>query len=221
MPYCWASSAEAEERRLHDPAHEDGDRLGRRGDPVEDGGHLVGDGHLHPDPGGQGGHRVGGAHALGHHAGAGGDLGQRAAPGQLLPHPPGAALAAAAGGHPGAHPREPAERHRPPAGGDPDAGPPSPVAPPKVSGRPPRATPRRVSSATPRVMRAARVLSPKPMPSEIPAAMATTFLSAPPSSQPTTSGLVYTRNASVLKSCWSRLARSGSVAATTLAVGCP
>ncbi len=65
-----------------------------------------------------------------------------------------------------------------------------PVKPPKVMGWPPRATPRRVSSATPRVMRAARVLSPKPRPSDTPAAMATTFFSAPPSSQPTTSGLV-------------------------------
>ena len=40
--------------------------------------------------------------------------------------------------------------------------------PEKVSGSPPRATPRRVSSARPRVMTAARVLSPAPRPSAMP-----------------------------------------------------
>ena len=65
-----------------------------------------------------------------------------------------------------------------------------PARPANVSGSPPMATPRRVSSARPRVMTAARVLSPAPRPSAMPAAMAMTFLSAPPISQPTTSGLV-------------------------------
>ncbi len=51
--------------------------------------------------------------------------------------------------------------------------------------------------------------------------MATTFFSAPPSSHPTTSGLVYTRNVAVLNSRCSLSATFGSVAAITLAVGCP
>ena len=44
-------------------------------------------------------------------------------------------------------------------------------------------------------MTAARVLSPVPRPSAMPDAMAITFLSAPATSQPMTSGFVYTRNA--------------------------
>ena len=52
------------------------------------------------------------------------------------------------------------------------------------------ASPSRVSSASPRVMTAARVLSPVPRPSAMPEAMAITFLSAPATSQPITSGLV-------------------------------
>ena len=55
-------------------------------------------------------------------------------------------------------------------------------------GWPPIATPRRDSSARPRVMTAALVLSPVPSPSAIPAAIAMTFFSAPATSQPTTSG---------------------------------
>ena len=96
-----------------------------------------------------------------------------------------------------------------------------PVRPEKVTGSPPRATPRRASSARPRVTRAARVLSPKPMPSAMPQAMAITFLRAPPSSQPTTSWLVYTRNVPVVNRLCSSSARSTSVVATTLAVGWP
>ena len=67
---------------------------------------------------------------------------------------------------------------------------PMPARPEKVSARPPIATPSRVISARPRVITAARVLSPTPSPSPMPAAIAITFLSAPPSSQPTTSRLV-------------------------------
>ncbi len=55
-----------------------------------------------------------------------------------------------------------------------------PARPAKVCSWPPMATPRRVSSARPRVMTAALVLSPTPRPSPMPAAMAMTFLSAPP-----------------------------------------
>jgi len=48
----------------------------------------------------------------------------------------------------------------------------------------PAATARRVISARPRVMSAARPLLPKPSPSLMPHAMASTFFSAPPSSTP-------------------------------------
>ena len=64
---------------------------------------------------------------------------------------------------------------------------PIPESPMKVSGWPPRAMPRRVISASPRVTSAAMALSPRPMPAAMPAAMANTFLSAPPSSMPATS----------------------------------
>ena len=65
-----------------------------------------------------------------------------------------------------------------------------PASPENVSGSPPMATPSRVSSARPRVITAARVLSPVPRPSAMPDAIAITFFSAPATSQPTTSGLV-------------------------------
>jgi len=57
---------------------------------------------------------------------------------------------------------------------------PKPAKPAIVSARPPQATTRRVISARPRVINAATELCPKPRPSQIPAAIATTFLSAPP-----------------------------------------
>jgi len=62
---------------------------------------------------------------------------------------------------------------------------PTPVSPAKVSARPPRATPKRVNSARPRVINAALALAPKPRPSLMPAAIAITFLIAPPSCTPT------------------------------------
>src|SRR5881398_512375 len=64
---------------------------------------------------------------------------------------------------------------------------PIPARPAKVAGSAPSATPSRVISASPRVISAARVLWPRPSPSRIPAARAITFLSAPPSSTPSTS----------------------------------
>ena len=67
---------------------------------------------------------------------------------------------------------------------------PIPARPAKVIGLPPSATPSRASSASPRVMSAARVLSPKPSPAAAPTASAMTFFSAPAISQPTTSGFV-------------------------------
>ena len=71
---------------------------------------------------------------------------------------------------------------------------PTPVSPENVSGFPPMASPRRVSSAIPLVINAAFVLSPYPRPSTVPAANAITFFNAPPSSIPIISELVYTRN---------------------------
>src|SRR2546425_1193251 len=70
---------------------------------------------------------------------------------------------------------------------------PMPASPAKVSGSAPRATPSRVISASPRVISAARGLWPKPSPSRMPAARATTFFNAPPSSTPTMPGCVRTR----------------------------
>ena len=64
---------------------------------------------------------------------------------------------------------------------------PIPASPDKVIGFAPFFTARRTSSARPRVMIAARVLEPNPIPSAIPAAIAQTFLSDPPSSTPATS----------------------------------
>ena len=65
-----------------------------------------------------------------------------------------------------------------------------PVRPKKVSRFPPSATPSLEISASPRVRSAPLVLSPYPSPSQIPAAIAMTFLSAAPYSQPATSVLV-------------------------------
>src|SRR6266849_1865663 len=64
---------------------------------------------------------------------------------------------------------------------------PIPARPAKVCGSAPSATPRRVISAKPRVISAARVLWPIPRPSRIPAASAITFFKAPASSTPSTS----------------------------------
>src|ERR1700675_3452768 len=70
---------------------------------------------------------------------------------------------------------------------------PIPAKPAKVCDSAPWATPKRVISARPRVSRAALALSPKPRPSQMPAAMPITFLSAPANSTPTTSAFVYVR----------------------------
>ena len=83
-----------------------------------------------------------------------------------------------------------------------------PVRPKNVSRRPPIATPSRLISASPRVSSAPFVLSPYPSPSQTPAAMAITFLSAPPYSQPTTSSFVYTRSRGVAHSDLHRLRRA-------------
>ena len=94
---------------------------------------------------------------------------------------------------------------------------PNPVRPGNVRGSPPIATPSRVISARPRVSTIALVLSPSPNPSAMPAAMATTFFSAPPNSQPVTSGLVYTRNRRLEKTRCSDMATCASGIAMTAA----
>jgi hypothetical protein len=58
------------------------------------------------------------------------------------------------------------------------------------------------------------------MPRTIPQASAMTFFTAPPSSQPTTSRLVYGRKYPVAAACCTSTARSMSRQATTVAVGC-
>src|SRR5688500_9158217 len=96
---------------------------------------------------------------------------------------------------------------------------PIPASPAKVSCRAPNATPSRVVSASPRVMSAARELSPSPSPSAIPVATAITFLTAPATSTPRRSSVVYTRNVDVLNTrCTAADASAFSLAATT-AVG--
>ena len=64
---------------------------------------------------------------------------------------------------------------------------PRPQRPATVSARPPRATASRVSSANPRVIRAAWALRPRPRPSTMPQPMARTFFTEPPISAPTMS----------------------------------
>jgi hypothetical protein len=59
-----------------------------------------------------------------------------------------------------------------------------------VSGSAPSATPKRVISASARVITPARAFNPRSSASSAPTAMAITFLSAPPTSTPTGSTLV-------------------------------
>ena len=67
---------------------------------------------------------------------------------------------------------------------------PIPARPVKVAMCAPWIMPSRVISATLRVMRLARELSPNPIPSDMPTATAMGFLTAPQNSTPTTSSLV-------------------------------
>ena len=94
---------------------------------------------------------------------------------------------------------------------------PRPVSPEKVRGSAPIASPSRVISASPRVMTMARVLSPTPSPSAMPAAIAMMFLRTPPSSLPMTSSLRYTRKTRERKSGCSAVATWVSGVATTAA----
>ena len=65
-----------------------------------------------------------------------------------------------------------------------------PASPPNVYSAQPIFSPRRLISAMPRVMRAARALSPLPSPLEMPTASASMFFIAPHSSTPSTSVFV-------------------------------
>jgi hypothetical protein len=69
-------------------------------------------------------------------------------------------------------------------------GTPSPAIPKQVSGRAPSAVPRRTISASPRASSALLAFEPRPSPSTMPAASATTFFAAPAISTPTTSWFV-------------------------------
>ena len=66
---------------------------------------------------------------------------------------------------------------------------PRPDRPASVSRRPPIASPKRVISAKPRAISAARAFWPSPRPSATPQAIASTFLTAPPTSAPATSSV--------------------------------
>ena len=78
---------------------------------------------------------------------------------------------------------------------------PIPASPPSVSRFPPQATASRVISDKPLVTRAASELNPNPRPEQTPAAMAMTFFTAPPSSTPATSVLVYNLKEALENSC--------------------
>ena len=66
---------------------------------------------------------------------------------------------------------------------------PRPDRPASVSRRAPQARPKRVISAKPRAISAARAFWPSPLPSTTPQAIASTFLTAPPISAPATSSV--------------------------------
>ena len=88
-----------------------------------------------------------------------------------------------------------------------------------VSGRAPRARPRRVISAKPRVINAARAFRPSASPSHRPVAIASTFFTAPPTSTPTMSSLAYTRTLGLWKAATSASRTLACSLAATSAVG--
>ena len=96
---------------------------------------------------------------------------------------------------------------------------PRPLKPARVSRRPPSAHAKRVISARPLVIKPARALFPRPSDSTTPAAIAMTFLSAPPSSTPMTSLLAYSRKYLDRNSSCTSFSRDGSLDATSTAVG--
>src|SRR5919109_2871910 len=98
---------------------------------------------------------------------------------------------------------------------------PNPDRPTKVSGRAPKALPKRNSSAKPRVTKAAVALGPSARPTTMPAAMAKTFLAAPPISTPRMSLEWYGRKVVDPSEPASEAASFSSLAARVTAVGRP
>ena len=98
---------------------------------------------------------------------------------------------------------------------------PIPVSPFNVSCFAPIVTASLFISNIPLVISAAFVLSPYPRPSAIPAASAITFFNEPPSSMPSTSGLVYTRKTLFMKISWIPSATTRFFAPATTVVGSP
>ena len=96
---------------------------------------------------------------------------------------------------------------------------PIPESPANVSAFPPIAIPNLDISVIPLVISAALVLSPKPRPSDIPAANAIIFFNAAPISTPITSLLVYSLKLGFINSFCIIFAISFSSVAMTQAVG--
>ena len=87
---------------------------------------------------------------------------------------------------------------------------PIPARPANVCGCAPSAEPSRAISASPRVISAALVLSPCPIATATPIAIAMMFLTAPPSSHPITSEFVYGRKYGVWQAACKRLRALGA-----------
>mmetsp|Transcript_28201 Transcript_28201/g.66145 ORF Transcript_28201/g.66145 Transcript_28201/m.66145 type:complete len:260 (-) Transcript_28201:159-938(-) len=98
---------------------------------------------------------------------------------------------------------------------------PTPDKPAMVLGRAPRDRPSLLISAHPLVTRPDMALVPSSSPSHIPAARAITFFTAPPTSTPITSWLVYTLKFSLENKSAQSLVRSTSSDAMTTAVATP
>ena len=98
---------------------------------------------------------------------------------------------------------------------------PSPHRPDSVSAFAPMATPSRAISAKPRVISAAWAEAPRSLPSEMPQAMASTFLTAPPTSAPIRSSARYGRKAGMEMVSASFMPSASSAQASVTAVGRP
>ena len=90
-----------------------------------------------------------------------------------------------------------------------------------VDDSPPSVATRRRISPQPRVTSAAMAFVPKPKPSLMPAAMAITFFTAPPTSTPITSGVYRARKEEDVKRAIRSVASLRSVDATVTAVAIP
>mmetsp|Transcript_108537 Transcript_108537/g.315681 ORF Transcript_108537/g.315681 Transcript_108537/m.315681 type:complete len:243 (-) Transcript_108537:428-1156(-) len=98
---------------------------------------------------------------------------------------------------------------------------PQPERPERVLDRPPKNVETLRISTSPRVTSAASAFDPSPSPSLMPAASASTFLTAPPTSTPTTSVVVKTRKSSEERNLLRSAASAWSSLATTTAVAIP